>query len=1393
MPGETIDVPDTRIAAGGHYQARNDFDDHTRRLAQPLVRATRDQNLPTSFAQQRLWFLEQLQSGSATYHLTAALQIKGPLDAQVLERSLNEIIRRHESLRTTFDSSGGDLAQVIASSLKLKLTTVDLRALADKSFDRQMKRVATEQARQPFDLQRGPLLRATLLRRGADDHVILLTLHHIVFDRWSMNVFIKEIATLYEAFSKGEPSPLPDLAVQYADYALWQRSALQVGTLDTQLDYWRHQLAGAPRLLEIPTDRPRPALQTFKAGTRTFTLSREVTNSLKELSKQEGATMFVTLLAAFNTLLSRYSGQEDILVGSPTAGRSRMEIQCLIGLFSNMLVFRTDLSGRANFRQLLGRIRDTTLDAFAHQDLPFEKLIEELQPERSLNHTPLFQVVFTLQNAQTDTLTSSGLVLRALEVDSSTSRFDLTLSMIEREHELKGSLEYNRDLFDDETIERMIGHFECLLDAIVANPDQPVSQLQMLTPDERHQILVKWNNTGNDYPNSECLHNLFETQAERTPESGAVVFADDELSYGELNRKANQLARYLQAAGIGPGMLVGVCVERSLEMVIGLLGILKSGAAYLPIDPAYPLERQAFILEDSRASVLLTQQRLLKSLPTNTAKIICLDAEWKTISRESDEPTSSRVTSEDIAYVIYTSGSTGRPKGVQITHRAVVNLLFSMADRVSFTTKDVLLAVTSLSFDIAVLELFLPIIFGGKVIVAGREAVADGHSLIQLQEAHGVTVMQATPATWNLLLKAGWRNGGGLRVLCGGEALSRNLAAGLLARTDCLLNVYGPTETTIWSTVSRINSTEESISIGRPIDNTQIYLLDDHFNPVPVGIPGQLYIGGDGLASGYLNLPELTAEKFTPDPFGGKPGARIYNTGDRARYLPDGQIEFLGRADHQVKVRGFRIELGEIEATLAQHAAIERVVVVARDEGPDEKRLVAYVVTLRDPGPTAAELRTFIKDKLPDYIIPSAFVFLSRMPLTPNGKIDRMALPAPDQSLDIAQYVRPRDPLERQLTEIWEEILKVHPIGICDNFFELGGNSLSSIRMVDRTERMIGRRIPLAAMFEMPTVEHLAALLLKQETDNAGSIVEVQKGGVKRPFFFLHGDFNGGGFYCRNLARGLGDERPFYAIQPHGLDGRSIPLTIEAMAESHLQTLRGVQPRGPYLLGGYCNGAAVAFEIARLLQAQGEKIELLVLLCFSVNNALRFKLLYNLINHAGGAERFQSEERLRRFLEYRGKLSRVREIKDYYKGRLGEFSRMRISEQVSFARKKTLTTLTNLGRSLASIQTNRNTQASSFDSHSSSSSEGDRRQLATAAYNRAILGYVPRPYLGPVTVLWPSELSLEDPHDPTAGWSRVATAVEVQRVPGGHITCLTKHVHDLAKTLKSCLDESHGY
>jgi thioesterase domain-containing protein len=546
------------------------------------------------------------------------------------------------------------------------------------------------------------------------------------------------------------------------------------------------------------------------------------------------------------------------------------------------------------------------------------------------------------------------------------------------------------------------------------------------------------------------------------------------------------------------------------------------------------------------------------------------------------------------------------------------------------------------------------------------------------------------------------------------------------------------------------------------------------------------------LARGYLNLPELTAERFTPDPFGGEPGARIYNTGDRARYLADGEIEFLGRADHQVKVRGFRIELGEIEATLAQHAAIERVVVVACEEEPDDKRLIAYFVTLREPAPTAAELRAFIKDKLPDYMIPSAFVFLSRMPLTPNGKIDRKALPAPDQTLDIEHYVRPRDPLERQLTEIWEDILKVHPIGICDNFFEIGGNSLSSIRMVDRTERMIGRKIPLTAMFEKPTVEHLAALLLKQETDNAGSIVEVQKGAGKSPFFFLHGDFNGGGFYCRSLARGLGDERPFYAIQPHGLDGSPIPLTIEAMAESHLQALRGVQPRGPYLLGGYCNGAAVAFEIARLLQSQGEKIELLVLLCFSVSNALRFKLLSNLVNPSGGVEPVESEERLRRFLEYRGKLIRVLEIKDYYRGRLGEFSRMRMSERVSFVKGKTLTILTNLGSALASIQTNRNTQATSFDSPSSSSGEGDRRQLATAAYNRAILGYVPRPYFGPVTVLWPSELALEDPTDPTVGWSRVATAVEVQRVPGGHVTCLTKHVHDLAKTLKSCLDKSQG-
>jgi amino acid adenylation domain-containing protein len=793
-------------------------------------------------------------------------------------------------------------------------------------------------------------------------------------------------------------------------------------------------------VLELPTDRPRPPFQTFLGAQKGFVISQGLNESLHLLSRREDVTLFMTLLAAFQTLLLRYSGQDDIAVGSPIANRNRVEVEGMIGFFVNTLVLRTDLRGNPSFRELLGRVREVALGGYAHHHIPFEKLVEELNPERNTSHTTLFQVMLVLQNAFGEVPEFPGLSIEPFAVGTDTAKFDLTLYLREDAGGMRGNWEYNTDLFDGPTIERMIGHFLTLLEGIVVNPDLRLSALPLLTEAERYQLLVEWNDTKRDYPKDKCIHELFEKQVERTPDAIALIFEDQQLTYRELNRRVNQLAHYLRKHGVGPEVLVGICMERSLEMVIGLLGILKAGGAYVPLDPAYPKERLAFMLEDARVPILLTQEGQLSTMPEYNGHVICLDRDCEKLSRESEVDPVSGVNPGNLAYVIYTSGSTGKPKGVQISHRAVVNFLFSMLKEPGLSENDVLLSVTTLSFDIAALELFLPLITGARTVLVSREMALDGSQLLKRLKEGDATVMQATPATWRLLLEAGWHNKIGLKMLCGGEALPRDLASQLLERGESLWNMYGPTETTIWSMVYRIESKASPMLIGRPIANTQIYILDRNFQLVPVGVAGELCIGGEGLARGYLNRPELTAEKFIEDPFSAVTGARLYRTGDLVRYLPDGNIEFLGRIDHQVKIRGFRIELGEIESVLEQHEAVKEAVVMPREDIPGEKRLVAYLVPNGKQTPSVSLLRQYLKEKLPDYMVPNAFVMLEKFPLTPNGKVDRKALPSPTglrPELE-SNYVAPQAEIDRTIAAIWQEVLRLEKIGIHDNFFQVG-------------------------------------------------------------------------------------------------------------------------------------------------------------------------------------------------------------------------------------------------------------------------------------------------------------------------------------------------------------------
>ncbi len=1059
---------------------------------QIIPKRTGTEPCPLSFAQQRLWFLNQLKSDNFAYNISAVVRLKGLLNTIALHQSFNEIIHRHEALRTSFAiaSSGakpiadGQPVQIIAPSLTLTFPVINLGNMSEIEQQTEVQRLATSEAQQSFNLAETPLLRATLLKLNDTDHVLLFTAHHIVFDGWSIGIFIRELAVLYEAFSAGKPSPLPELPIQYADFALWQRQWLLGEVLKSQIAYWQQQLAGIS-LLQLPIDHPRPKSQTFRGATESFSLSAKLTEALKALSLQEGVTLFMTLLTAFKTLLYRYSGQEDIAVGSPIANRNQTETENLIGFFVNTIVLRTDVSGNPSFRELLHRVRECTLSAYAHQDLPFEYLVEKLQPERNLNHNPIFQVMFAFQNAATEELKLPGLNISFLNFDRQAATFDLSVSMQDGESGVQGTFEYNTDLFNADTIRRMIEHFQILLTGIVDNAEKCLSDLPLLSAIEQQQLLVAWNNTKVNYSQNQCVHQLFEAQVELTPNNIAITFEDQQITYSQLNAQANQLAHYLQRMGVGTENIVGICVERSLEMVIVLLAVLKVGGAYLPLDPQLPKERLAFMLEDAQVSVLLTQEKLLEILPEHRVNLVIIDADWQEIAKQDKCNPTNQVTTENLAYIIYTSGSTGRPKGVQILHSAVVNFLHSTRQTLQLVEQDILLSVTILSFDIAVLEIFLPLIIGARVVIVSRGVATDAIQLSDALTKCAATVMQATPATWQMLLEPGWRGNSQLKILCGGEALPRNLANQLLQKCASLWNLYGPTETTIWSTVYKIETESSIVSIGRPLANTQIYILDQHGQLVPVGIAGELHIGGAGLARGYLNQPELTTQKFIFNHFSDKPGTRLYKTGDLARYLPNGDIEYLGRIDYQVKLRGFRIELGEIEAVLSQHPAVKQAVVLLQEGKIDNQQIVAYIVSRNQQIPTISELRNFLKQNLPDYMIPSDFVLLETLPLTPNGKVDRRRL-STQVGLHLEEkitYIAPQSAEERAIAIIWQAVLSVEKVGIHDNFFDLGGHSLLLVRVYSQLQTVFDQKdLSMMDLFIYPTISSLARYLNQSES-----------------------------------------------------------------------------------------------------------------------------------------------------------------------------------------------------------------------------------------------------------------------------------------------------------------------
>jgi len=1050
---------------------------------------SREGNIPLSFAQQRLWFFTQLEPDSSAYNIPAAVRLTGKLNIAALSKSVAEILQRHEVLRTTFTVVDGEAIQVIGKGENFTFPVIDLQALAEEQKQQEVLNLASLEAQKPFDLVKAPLIRASLLQLSQTDHVVLLTMHHIVSDGWSTGIFIKELTALYTAFSQGQTSPLAELAIQYADFAMWQRKWLQGEVLQTQLNYWRQQLGGDLPILELPTDHPRPAIQSNNGATQPFQLSKSLTEKLKDLSKQEGVTLFMTLLATFKVLLHRYTQQEDIIVGTPIANRNRSEIEGLIGFFVNTLVLRANLGSNPTFRELLQEVREVTLGGYAHQDLPFERLVEELQPGRNLSHNPLFQVMFILQNASTQVLHLPELTLELLKAEKNTANFDLTLSLTETEAGLKGDLEYNTDIFDAARINRMLGHFQVLLEGIVTNREQRLAKLPLLTRNEQNQLLIEWNKTQTDYPQHLCIHQLFEAQVEKTPDAVAVVFENEYLTYKELNQRANQLAHYLQKLGVGPEVLVGICVERSLEMVIGLLGILKAGGAYIPLDPAYPKERLGYMLADAQISVLLTQKHLLETLPTHNAQTVYLDQNENLFITQSTANPISQATSENLAYVIYTSGSTGQPKGVLINHSNVVRLFAAVQPWYNFHQQDVWTLFHSYAFDFSVWEIWGALLYGGKLVVVPYWVSRSPEAFYDLLSKEQVTVLNQTPSAFRQLIQVEESTGELLSlnlrlVIFGGEALDIQSLQPWFARhgdeSPQLVNMYGITETTVHVTYRPLTladlHTTASV-IGRPIPDLQVYLLDQHQQPVPIGVPGEMYIGGAGLARGYLNRPDITQERFIAHPFS-KQG-KLYKSGDLARYLPNGDIEYLGRIDQQVKIRGFRIEIGEIEAAIHQHSEIREAVIIVTEDRQDDKRLVAYVV-FQSTHISVLELRNFLKAKLPDYMIPAAFVVLEKFPLTPNGKIDRRALPAPDTIQQPEENTAlALTPVQEMLTGIWADILGIKQVGIYDNFFELGGHSLLATRVISQIRKAFKVELPLRCLFESPTVAELAKKIEK--------------------------------------------------------------------------------------------------------------------------------------------------------------------------------------------------------------------------------------------------------------------------------------------------------------------------
>ncbi|HKX31469.1 MAG TPA: amino acid adenylation domain-containing protein [Blastocatellia bacterium] len=1346
------------------------------RQVPPLVRRPREGRLPLSFAQQRLWFVEQLDPGSAVYNCPAAVRLKGRLDLAVLESVFNEIVKRHEVLRTRIEVVDRIPVQVIEEWEDRSLSITDLTGWAPAERETEMRRIAGEEARTGFDLKRGPLLRVKVIKLvGEDEHVVLFNMHHIVSDGWSMGVLVREVCALYESMSEGHGSPLPAPELQYGDYAVWQRQYLTGEVLARETGYWKEKLRDA-EMLQLPADYSRPAAPSHRGGWERIEIGRGLSEGLAKLGRPEGATLYMVLMAAFKMILMRYSGQIDLSVGTAIANRTRRELEGVIGFFVNTLVMRTDLGGNPTFRELVRREREVALEAYAHQEVPFEKLVEEINPERNLSRSPLFQVKLVLENTGRERLKINGLQVEGIKEETCAAKFDLLMMLTQSEEGIVGRLEYSQDLFQGETVRRMARHYVQALNEVALDADQRIETLELMTEAERTQLLEEWNRSEPEDGRSLLIPELFGAQARSKPDCMAAVCGDQRLSYGALEQRANQLGHHLRNLGMGPESIVGLYLERSVDMLVGLLGILKAGAAYLPLEVGQPAERVGMVLMDSGAGAVVTMREVADSLPIERSRKVLLDEDWGRIAESDSVAPPVSIAPENLAYVIYTSGSTGKPKGVMVHHEGLLNYTHAMCRRLQLDAGNrnglQFATVSTIAADLGNTCIYPSLVSGGCLQILNYEVATDAARFGEYLEQHPIDVLKIVPTHLNGLLSAPTR---GLKMLpekyliLGGEALPSELVELVRAeRGDCeVINHYGPTETTIGSLTMRPGGSgagkSGTIPIGRPIANTRIYILDRQLKPVPVGVRGELHIAGAGVSRGYLGRPELTAERFIPNPFTDRAGDRSYRTGDLVRYLSDGNVEFGGRNDSQVKIRGYRIELGEIEAVLSEHRAVRQSVVIATGESEKSGTRLAGYIVVEGAQATPAELKSYLRERLPDYMVPATLTVLKEMPITANGKIDRRRLPSlidPRQSME-AGFVAPRDSLELQLVQIWEQVLGVQPIGVRDNFFELGGHSLLAASLMARIQEALGRELPLSALFQGGTVEYLAAILREE----AGSIlwsgpVKLQDSGSRRPLFFVHP--GGGNVLCYfELARSLGADQPFYAFQSAGLYGEQTPHTsIEEMAAHYLKALRTALPDGPYLLGGWSLGGIVAYEMAQQLIAQGQQVGRLLLLDTSASSIVKDE-----------AEFEEDDAELLRML-----LSDPLSISDE------ELRPIQGENRIRYILRKAIDMrLLPPGIEVA--------QARSF--------------LAVYRANvKAMLKYVPQPYPGSMT-LFKAAIQPAGPapdestdrrrkaRDRSMGWKRLAGGgVQIIEVPGDHLTMVKKpQVETLARRIAACLDE----